>query len=295
MRSSRRSFCPWTPRSAAAFAIYLVERTASDRTLSRVEDVAAIADLDVRALQRAFRTYVGVSPKWILRRYRLHEAAEQLKGMRPPALAALAASLDYADQSHFARDFKRVVGQTPRSFARDWAPRATRAHRSLLGQQPGVRPPGHARRWTCGYGLCTIPRTEQRQPHAGVNGMPHVRVRTRGHELWILFDRYGQAPIAPQACPSPKMAAPIPITLQRNPQHSPRDTGQSRMQPNRPKESTEPGMRSKRRIARTIADRSPTSRHHDGGPLLLAPVAETTDGAGLDHARLAMLFMTGGG
>jgi AraC-like DNA-binding protein len=62
-----------------------------------------------------------VSPKWILRRYRLHEAAEQLKGKRPPLLAALAASLGYADQSHFARDFRAVVGQTPRSFARVWS------------------------------------------------------------------------------------------------------------------------------------------------------------------------------
>jgi AraC-like DNA-binding protein len=98
----------------------LVERMASDRSLVRVEDVAAVSGLDVRALQRAFRTYVGVSPKWILRRYRLHEAAEQLKARRPPQLAALAASLGYADQSHFARDFKHVVGQTPRSFARVW-------------------------------------------------------------------------------------------------------------------------------------------------------------------------------
>ena len=67
----------------------LVERMATDRTL-RVEGAAAIADLDVRALQRAFRTYVGVSPKWIIRRYRLHEAAEQLKARHARALAALA-------------------------------------------------------------------------------------------------------------------------------------------------------------------------------------------------------------
>jgi len=99
----------------------LVERMASDRSLVRVEDVAAISDLDVRALQRAFRRYVGVTPKWIIRRYRLHEAAEQLKAKPRPGLAALAASLGYADQSHFARDFKVVVGQTPRSFARVWS------------------------------------------------------------------------------------------------------------------------------------------------------------------------------
>jgi AraC-like DNA-binding protein len=95
----------------------LVERIARDRSLVRVERVSEIAGRDLRALQRWFRTYVGVSPKWVIQRYRLHEAAEQLKARRPPTLAALAASLGYADQAHFARDFKRAVGQTPRAFA----------------------------------------------------------------------------------------------------------------------------------------------------------------------------------
>jgi AraC-like DNA-binding protein len=71
----------------------------------------------MRALQRCFRTYVGLSPKAVIRRYRLHEEAAQLGGPNPPTLAALAASLGYADQAHFGRDFKRTVGETPRSFA----------------------------------------------------------------------------------------------------------------------------------------------------------------------------------
>jgi AraC-like DNA-binding protein len=96
----------------------LVERMGIDRSLVRVEDVAEASGLDVRALQRCFRRYVGVNPKWVIQRYRLHEASEQLRSPHPPALAALAASLGYADQSHFARDFRRVIGQTPRSFAR---------------------------------------------------------------------------------------------------------------------------------------------------------------------------------
>ncbi|HSO34911.1 MAG TPA: helix-turn-helix transcriptional regulator [Labilithrix sp.] len=95
----------------------LVERMAGDRSILRVEDVCQASLLDVRALQRAFRTYVGVSPKWVIQRYRLHEAAAQLSRPQPPELAALAASLGYADQAHFTRDFKRMVGETPRSFA----------------------------------------------------------------------------------------------------------------------------------------------------------------------------------
>lgn len=94
----------------------LVERMAVDHAILRVDDVARIGDLDRRALQRCFRTYVGVSPKSVIQRYRLHEAAVQLRAAQPPALADLAGSLGYADQAHFARDFKRTVGQTPRAF-----------------------------------------------------------------------------------------------------------------------------------------------------------------------------------
>jgi AraC-like DNA-binding protein len=95
----------------------LVERIAGDCTIMRVDDIARASDLDPRALQRSFRTYVGVSPKAVIQRYRLQEAAVQLRAPCPPALADLAASLGYADQAHFGRDFKRTVGQTPRAFA----------------------------------------------------------------------------------------------------------------------------------------------------------------------------------
>lgn len=96
----------------------LVERMAVDRSILRVEDVCEASGLEHRALLRQFRTYVGVGPKWVIQRYRLHEATVQLAGANPPSLAALAANLGYADQAHFGRDFKRVIGQTPRSFER---------------------------------------------------------------------------------------------------------------------------------------------------------------------------------
>lgn len=96
----------------------LVERLSTDRSLLRVEDVAAALEVDARGLQRRFLRYVGVGPKWVIRRYRLIEAAEQLKTKHPPALAELADALGYADQSHFARDFKKVVGEAPGAFIR---------------------------------------------------------------------------------------------------------------------------------------------------------------------------------
>jgi AraC-like DNA-binding protein len=97
----------------------LVERMAGERSLLSVEAASQAAGLNVRSLQRSFRRYVGATPKWVIQRYRLLEATEQLKGSSQPDLAALAASLGYADQAHFTRDFTVMVGQTPGSFARN--------------------------------------------------------------------------------------------------------------------------------------------------------------------------------
>ena len=96
----------------------LVERMSTDRSLVRVDQVALAAGLEVRTLERAFARYVGVSPKWVLRRYRLHEAAETLRAAGAPSLVSLALSLGYSDQAHFARDFREVVGLSPRAFMR---------------------------------------------------------------------------------------------------------------------------------------------------------------------------------
>ena len=75
--------------------------------------------LSVRALQRLFRGFVGVGPKWVLQRYRLHDAVTAID-TDPGAmadLAGLAASLGWSDQSHFTRDFTAAVGVSPHAYA----------------------------------------------------------------------------------------------------------------------------------------------------------------------------------
>ncbi|TKV60543.1 AraC family transcriptional regulator [Nakamurella flava] len=87
--------------------------------LDRVARLAAHVGLSERALQRVVRRRVGLSPKWLIQRHRLHQAAGRLRDTCSPAdLAALAADLGYADQAHFTRDFRTVTGQTPGEFAR---------------------------------------------------------------------------------------------------------------------------------------------------------------------------------
>jgi AraC-like DNA-binding protein len=67
-------------------------------------------------LQRLFRDYVGVTPKWVLKRYRVHEAAERLASGEAQDAAWLAADLGYSDQPHFIRDFAAQVGCTPHAY-----------------------------------------------------------------------------------------------------------------------------------------------------------------------------------
>ncbi|GAA2057020.1 helix-turn-helix domain-containing protein [Polymorphospora rubra] len=96
----------------------IVRTLLHDRSVLRVDEVAARFGLSPRSLQRLFQRYVGVSPKWILRRYRLHEAAARLAADDGPAnWSEVAADLGYFDQSHFIRDFAAAVGMTPAAYA----------------------------------------------------------------------------------------------------------------------------------------------------------------------------------
>lgn len=82
----------------------------------RVAQVCAEFDLPERALQRLVRRRLGLTPKWLIQRRRLQEAAERLR-LRSAPLADTAAVLGYADQAHFTRDFSAVTGMTPGEFS----------------------------------------------------------------------------------------------------------------------------------------------------------------------------------
>ena len=111
-----RSFRPEvTPDASLATAI--TEAIAMDRTVLSVDDLTRRYGINLRRLQRLFARYVGVNPKWVIQRYRLHEAAERL-GQGDASQATLALELGYADQAHFVKDFKAAVGTSPAAYAR---------------------------------------------------------------------------------------------------------------------------------------------------------------------------------
>lgn len=92
-----------------------------DRTVCRVEQLAAAAGASVRTLQRLFDTHVGVGPSFVIRRWRIIEAAEAARralegGDEWQGWAAVAAELGYADQAHLTRDFRRHLGTSPSAY-----------------------------------------------------------------------------------------------------------------------------------------------------------------------------------
>jgi AraC-like DNA-binding protein len=110
------ALAPAEPDPAAELARGLVARIRAGREIRRVADLARTEGLSVRSLQRLFSGYVGVSPKWCILRYRIHEAVEAAGARTGVDWAALAADLGYADQAHLVRDFTATVGVPPTAY-----------------------------------------------------------------------------------------------------------------------------------------------------------------------------------
>jgi AraC-like DNA-binding protein len=105
------------PDPQAELATDLAELIRTDRSLLRVGALARTGGLSVRSLQRLFSTYVGVGPKWVILRHRIHEALQRAGTAPEPDWAELAADLGYSDQAHLVRDFTATVGVPPAAFA----------------------------------------------------------------------------------------------------------------------------------------------------------------------------------
>ena len=112
------ALAPLAPAPADPYLdlLAVLDAMIGDRSLVRVDQVADLAALSTRSLQRLFAAYVGVSPKRVLARYRLQDAAALIDAGEVDDLAALAADLGWFDQAHFSRDFRGVVGTTPSAY-----------------------------------------------------------------------------------------------------------------------------------------------------------------------------------
>lgn len=90
-----------------------VEAIADEPGLCSLSVLADRGGVSVRSLQRLFREYVGVSPKWVMDRYRMIEAVETINAGGKVDLTDLAYRLGYSDQAHFSKAFAALVGVPP--------------------------------------------------------------------------------------------------------------------------------------------------------------------------------------
>ena len=107
------------PRGAESLALVqqAFSKIIEDREITRVDALVRSTGIPMRSLERLFRESIGVSPKWVIRHFRLRRAFAGLALPRPD-LADLAASLGYFDQAHFTHEFKAVTGLTPMTCLR---------------------------------------------------------------------------------------------------------------------------------------------------------------------------------
>lgn len=87
-----------------------------DRSLVTVSEVGERHGVSVRTLQRLFTHYIGAGPKWVLGRYRMHDAVSDLDDGYDGSLTDLALRYGWYDQAHFTRDFTALVGVTPGAY-----------------------------------------------------------------------------------------------------------------------------------------------------------------------------------
>jgi AraC-like DNA-binding protein len=85
-----------------------------DPAITRAADLSARLGVSPRSLERLVRAHIGVTPKWLIECRRLQHAATTLFTEPDTDLSVLAADLGYTDYSHFSRQYRRVLGETPR-------------------------------------------------------------------------------------------------------------------------------------------------------------------------------------
>jgi AraC family transcriptional regulator len=83
-----------------------------------LSDLARIAEVSRFHFARQFRIRTGESPMGYLLRARIERAKDVLRNDNSATVADIAATLGFADQSHFTRTFRRLVGTSPTDYRR---------------------------------------------------------------------------------------------------------------------------------------------------------------------------------
>ncbi|HEY3377835.1 MAG TPA: helix-turn-helix transcriptional regulator, partial [Armatimonadota bacterium] len=111
-----------SPRKPSAQLVQLgavISKIEQDYALPlTIRELAEIANMSERHLARRFREGVGLSPIDYLLHRRIRHAAQLLRATGH-SIAGVAAAVGMPDSNYFARQFKRIMGVSPREYRRD--------------------------------------------------------------------------------------------------------------------------------------------------------------------------------
>jgi AraC-like DNA-binding protein len=101
--------------SQLSIAIRFISQKFADRITN--DDLAKACGLSVRAFERQFLAAYHSSPHDYIRGLRVRMSCSPLVFTRK-TLAEVASESGFADQSHFTKEFRRIMGETPSAYRR---------------------------------------------------------------------------------------------------------------------------------------------------------------------------------
>ena len=122
-KDSARALAPWQMHRAVQLLHAAIGSDCS------VETLASVCGLSPGHFAHAFKASTGLPPhRWLLR-LRIQRACEAMERTRD-SLSAIAMGCGFADQSHFTRTFRAVIGSSPAKWRRERRAGVTVAERA---------------------------------------------------------------------------------------------------------------------------------------------------------------------
>ncbi|MGF6400796.1 AraC-like DNA-binding protein [Pseudomonas frederiksbergensis] len=102
----------------SALTAMVIQQAMRYRGDIRIQQLEKLSGYTSRTLHRQFSQDTGMSPKTFCRIIRCQAALDTLNTQHDVSFSELALDLGFSDQSHFLRDFKKLVSTTPCDYQR---------------------------------------------------------------------------------------------------------------------------------------------------------------------------------
>lgn len=101
---------------ASNLTAQLVAKICQHQGNIQIQDLVEYSGYTARTLERKFKDDIGLTPKGFSRAIRCQSAIYHINHQQDFTFGGLAFDLGFSDQSHFLREFKKLVSATPLEF-----------------------------------------------------------------------------------------------------------------------------------------------------------------------------------